>query len=183
MNHQRRFLFRLSCGPRFTVAVTSGASSDLLHDVHEGTLHAAVTADADHVPIGLDVRWPGSEVAALIVHQDHPLAPAPAPVVLRDLVQEQVFWPGPQATVNVMTQQTLRTAGVYLPRVRLPGGFLAVREAVPERLGVTVAPPSVFRRELAAGWVRRRDVADLQVTPGYVLVSRPRGCWSQIHRA
>ena len=89
-------------------------------------------------------------------------------------MQEQVFWPGLQATVNVMTQQTLRTAGVYLPRVRSLGGFLAVREAVPERLGVTVAPPSVFRRELAAGWVRRRDVADLQVTPGYVRVSRPR---------
>ena len=49
-----------------------------------------------------------------------------------------------------------------------------MKEAVLEGLGVTIAPPSLFRRELESGWVQALAVPGLNVQMNYVLVSRPR---------
>lgn len=161
-------------GGPFALTVSSGPSRALLEAVDEGLLDAAVTADAHHLPASLEARRIGGEKAALLVACTHPLAQQAGPVTLPQLTRERLVWPSQGAAIRLMTEQALREAHLTLPPGHFLGGYLAVKEAVLGGMGITVAPPSLFRRELDASWVRALAVPGLNVEMEYVLASRPR---------
>lgn len=160
-------------GP-FALTVSSGPSRALLEAVDEGALDAAVTADTHHLPAGLEARRIGWEKAVLLAAGTHPLAQQAGPVSMAQLTRERLLWPGPGAAIRLLSDQALREAHLPPPPGHFLGSYLAVKEAVLAGLGVTVAPPSLFRRELEAGWVQALEVPGLNVQMEYVLVSRPR---------